>query len=215
MSALADVLGGLAAAKHGLGYRLAFAGLSAPAIEAAVATVALAQEELGHARLLYASELRLRGGGGEDEGAVGAAIQTAPPVPELVPAPDDWAQVLATLATLDTALSLWLETLAESAEAWLRPRGQRMLDEETFHRDYLRGWLDVAAAEPRLREGVTAGMSVALARYRPWMDALARRAEAAGIAAPPSGARLESTVSALVAGTLERREGNDDAETVS
>lgn len=204
MSALADVLGGLAAAKHGLGYRLAFAGLSAPAIEAAVATVALAQEELGHARLLYASELRLREGGGADEGAVGAAIQTTPPMPDLVPAPEDWAEVLATLATLDTGLSLWLETLAERGEPWLRPRAQRMLDEETFHREYLRGWLGVVAGEPGLRERVAAGVKAALARYGPWMDALAGRAAAAGIAAPPSGARLESSVTELVAGAPER-----------
>jgi ring-1,2-phenylacetyl-CoA epoxidase subunit PaaC len=204
VSALADVLGGLAAAKHGLGYRLAFAGLSAPAIEAAVATVALAQEELGHARLLYASELRLREGGGEDEGAVGAAIQTAPPAPDLVPAPEGWVEVLATLATLDTALSLWLETLAESGEAWLRPRAQRMLDEEAFHREYLRGWLDVVAGEPALRERVAASVKSALERYRPWMDALAARAAVAGFTAPPSGARLESTVTELVAGAPER-----------
>jgi ring-1,2-phenylacetyl-CoA epoxidase subunit PaaA/ring-1,2-phenylacetyl-CoA epoxidase subunit PaaC len=204
VSALADLLGGLAAAKHGLGYRLAFAGLSAPAIEAAVATVALAQEELGHARLLYASELRLRGGGGEDEGAVGAAIQTSPPAPDLVPAPDAWADVLATLATLDTGLSLWLEALTDSTEPWLRPRAQRMLDEEAFHREYLRGWLDVAAGEPALRDRVAAGVTTALARYRPWMDALAERAAAAGVAAPPSGARLQSTVTELVAGAPER-----------
>lgn len=204
MSALADVLGGLAAAKHGLGYRLAFAGLSAPAIEAAVATVALAQEELGHARLLYASELRLRQGGGEDEGAVGAAIQTAPPAPDLVPPPQGWAEVLATLATLDTALSLWLETLADSGEPWLRPRALRMLDEEAFHREYLRGWLAVAAGEPALRERVAEGVTTALARYRPWMDALAARAAVAGFTAPPSGARLESTVTELVAGAPER-----------
>jgi ring-1,2-phenylacetyl-CoA epoxidase subunit PaaA/ring-1,2-phenylacetyl-CoA epoxidase subunit PaaC len=204
VSALADVLGGLAEAKHGLGYRLAFAGLSAPAIEAAVATVALAQEELGHARLLYASELRLREGGGEDEGAVGSAIHTAPPSPDLVPAPESWAEVLAVLATLDTALSLWLERLAESGEAWLRPRAQRMLDEEAFHREYLRGWLDVAAAEPSLRARVADGVATALARYAPWMDGLAARAAAAGIVAPPSGARLQSTVTELVAGAPER-----------
>jgi ring-1,2-phenylacetyl-CoA epoxidase subunit PaaC len=214
VSALADVLGGLAAAKHGLGYRLAFAGLSAPAIEAAVATVALAQEELGHARLLYASELRLREGGGEDEGAVGAAIQTAPPAPDLVPAPQDWAEVLATLATLDTALSLWLETLAESGEPWLRPRAQRMLDEEAFHREYLLGWLDVVATEPSLHERVIVGVTAALARYGPWMDALAMRAAAAGVTAPPSGARLESTVTALVGGAPAPLQRRDDAQTV-
>jgi ring-1,2-phenylacetyl-CoA epoxidase subunit PaaC len=213
VSALADVLGGLAAAKHGLGYRLAFAGLSAPAIEAAVATVAVAQEELGHARLLYASELRLREGGGEDEGAVGAAIQTAPPAPELVPAPTSWVEVLTTLATLDTALSLWLEALAERGEPWLQPRARRMLDEEAFHREYLCGWLAVVAGEPALRERIATSVEAALARYGPWLDALAARAALAGFTAPPSGARLASAVTELVAGAraLRRR---DDGESV-
>lgn len=213
MSALADVLGALAAAKHGLGYRLAFAGLSAPAIEAAVATVAVAQEELGHARLLYASELRLREGRGDDEGTIGAEIPTAPPVPALVPEPRDWPEVLATLATLDTALSLWLEALGEHAEAWLRPRAQRMLDEETFHRDYLRGWLDVVAREPALHRRVRDSVTTALARYGPWLDQLAARGGAAGVVAPPSAKQLHARVAQLVAGApLQRR---DNAESIS
>jgi ring-1,2-phenylacetyl-CoA epoxidase subunit PaaA/ring-1,2-phenylacetyl-CoA epoxidase subunit PaaC len=198
VSALADVLHRLAAAKHALGYRLAFAGLSAPALEAAVATVAIAQEELGHARLLYAAELRLRGGAGEDEGAVGAAIGTAPPAPDLVPAPGTWAEVLATLATLDTALSLWLGRLADSGEAWLRPRAQRMLDEEAFHRDYLGAWLEVAAATPALAAGVATAAEAALGRYGSWLDALAPGAAAAGVAVPPSGADLAAAVGELV-----------------
>ena len=213
MSALADVLGALAAAKHGLGYRLAFAGLSAPAIEPAVATVALAQEELGHARLLYASELRLRDGRGDDEGAVGANIPTAPPEPDLVPVPRDWAEVLATLTTLDTALLLWLEALAEHGAPWLRPRAQRMLDEESFHREYLCGWLDVVAGDAAMQRSVADAVTAALARYGPWMNALAARGVAAGVAASPSAARLDSAVAELFNGA--RRQRRDNAESVS
>jgi ring-1,2-phenylacetyl-CoA epoxidase subunit PaaC len=213
VSALADLLGALAAAKHGLGYRLAFAGLSAPAIEAAVATVALAQEELGHARLLYASELRLRDGRGDDEGAVGAEIPTAPPAPDLVPVPGDWAEVLATLATLDTGLSLWLEALAEHGAPWLRPRAQRMLDEELFHREYLCGWLAVVAGDPTVQGRVANAVATALARYGPWMNDLAARGAAAGVAAPPSAAELGSAVAELVGDA--RRQRRDNAESVS
>jgi ring-1,2-phenylacetyl-CoA epoxidase subunit PaaC len=212
VSALVDVLGALAAAKHGLGYRLAFAALSAPTIEAAVATVALAQEELGHARLLYASELRVREGRSDDEGVVGAATPTAPPVPDLVPPPVDWPEVLATLATLDVGLSLWLETLAEHAEPWLRSRAQRMLDEESFHREYLRGWLDVVAREPALHRRVRAAVTSALARYGPWLDELASRGSATGVVMPPAAPQLHATVAELMAAAPVQR--RDNAESI-
>ncbi len=161
-----SVLGRLARAKHGLGYRLAFAGLCAPALEAAVATVAVAQEELGHARLLYASEARLRGGAGDEEGL---DVPTAPPDPALVPELQGWPNVLATLVTLDTAVLLWLEALARGRHAWLRTRAERMLGEESFHREYVRGWLAVTREHPRLRARVDAAIDARRHRYAGWL----------------------------------------------
>src|SRR5688572_24607120 len=163
----ASVLGRLAGAKHALGYRLAFAGLCAPALEAAVATVAVAQEELGHARLLYASEARVRGGAGDEEGL---DIPTAPPDPALVPELEGWPDVLATLVTLDTAVLLWLQALAGGRHAWLRTRAERMLAEETFHREYVRGWLAVTREHPRLRERVDATIDARCLRYGGWLQ---------------------------------------------
>ena len=163
----ASVLGRLAGAKHALGYRLAFAGLCAPALEAAVATVAVAQEELGHARLLYASEARVRGGAGDEDGL---DVPTAPPDPALVPELDGWPDVLATLVTLDTAVLLWLQALAQGRQAWLRTRAERMLGEETFHRDYVRGWLAVIREHPRLRMRVDAAIEARRGRYGEWLD---------------------------------------------
>jgi ring-1,2-phenylacetyl-CoA epoxidase subunit PaaC len=167
--AAASVLGRLGAAKHALGYRLAFAGLSSPAVEAAVATVAVAQEELGHARLLYASEARLRGVGGEDDVL---DVPTAPPDPALVPALDGWPDVLATLATLDTAVLLWLQALAAGRHAWLRTRAERMLGEEAFHRDYVRGWLAVTREHPRLHARVEDTLDARRRRYGEWLRQL-------------------------------------------
>jgi 1,2-phenylacetyl-CoA epoxidase catalytic subunit len=169
----ASVLSRLAAAKHALGYRLAFAGLCAPAVEAAVATVAVAQEELGHARLLYACEARLRGLAADEEGL---DVPTAPPDPGFVPELDGWPDVLATLVTLDTAVLLWLQALAGGRHAWLRTRAERMLGEETFHRDYVRGWLAVTREHPRLRARVDATIDVRRRRYGDWLHALTAEA---------------------------------------
>ena len=165
-AASASVLGRLAGAKHALGYRLAFAGLCAPSLEAAVATVAVAQEELGHARLLYASEARLRSTGA-DEDMLDAP--TAPPDPALVPELDGWPDVLATLVTLDTAVLLWLQALAGGRHAWLRTRAERMLAEEAFHRDYVRGWLAVTRQHSRLRAQVDGAIDARRRRYRDWL----------------------------------------------
>jgi ring-1,2-phenylacetyl-CoA epoxidase subunit PaaC len=197
--AAASVLGRLGAAKHGLGHRLAFAGLSSPAVEAAVATVAVAQEELGHARLLYASEARLRGVGGEDDVP---DVPTAPPDPGLVPVLDGWPDVLATLATLDTAVLLWLQALAGGRHAWLRTRAERMLAEEAFHRDYVRGWLAVTREHPRLRARVEEALDARRRRYGEWLRALTADAGpllAAGfLETAPTVTVFDETVRALV-----------------
>jgi len=195
----ASVLGRLAGAKHTLGYRLAFAGLCAPALEAAVATVAVAQEELGHARLLYASEVRVRGGAGDEDGL---DVPTTPPDPALVPELDGWPDVLATLVTLDTAVLLWLQALAGGRHAWLRTRAERMLGEETFHRDYVRGWLAVTRQHPRLRTRVEAAIDARRRRYGEWLDEINAGAAplvAAGfLETAPAPAAFDDAVRALV-----------------
>jgi ring-1,2-phenylacetyl-CoA epoxidase subunit PaaC len=195
----ASVLGRLAGAKHALGYRLAFAGLCAPAVEAAVATVAVAQEELGHARLLYASEARLRGGSGDEEGL---DVPTAPPDPSLVPELDGWPDVLATLVTLDTAVLLWLQALADGRHAWLRTRAERMLGEESFHREYVRAWLAVTREHPRLRVRVDSTIDDRRRRYGAWLheiNAGAAPLVAAGfLETAPTQAVFDDAVRALV-----------------
>jgi hypothetical protein len=195
----ASVLGRLAGAKHALGFRLAFAGLCAPALEAAVATVAVAQEELGHARLLYASEARVRGGAGDEDGL---DVPTAPPDPALVPELDGWPDVLATLVTLDTAVLLWLQALAGGRHAWLRTRAERMLGEETFHRDYVRGWLAVTREHPRLRVRVETTVDARRRRYRDWLDDIntgaAPLAAAGFLETAPTPSAFDDAVRALV-----------------
>jgi ring-1,2-phenylacetyl-CoA epoxidase subunit PaaC len=186
--ALADLLRRLAEAKHVLGHRLALAGLSAPAVEASVATVAMAQEELGHARLLYACEARLRNGDSEAEPA--PDVQTAPPDPALVPPLESWLDVLAALATLDEGLRLWLDALARGGEPWLAGRAARMLDDEVAHRAYVDGWLAAARTAPGLRRALAASLAAARTRYATWMAETRRLAEPlvpAGVRAPDEG----------------------------
>jgi ring-1,2-phenylacetyl-CoA epoxidase subunit PaaA/ring-1,2-phenylacetyl-CoA epoxidase subunit PaaC len=199
---MACLLGRLAQAKHGLGHRLAFAGPAAPALEAAVATVAMAQEELGHARLLYASEAQERGGSATPEGGFGAGIQTTPPDPDLVPPFTDWAEAIAAMATFDSGLRLWLEALTADGETWLRQRAARMLAEERFHAEYVRHWVQLlragAAAGPRL----SAALAAAGARARRWtgeLEALASGLRGAGrLARVPSRRDFDHAVAAIL-----------------
>jgi 1,2-phenylacetyl-CoA epoxidase catalytic subunit len=170
--ALADRIRRLAEAKHVLGHRLALAGLSAPAVEATVATIAIAQEELGHARLLYASEARLRDAATDRDPGLSLEVDAVPPDLDLVPALADWVDVLATLATLDTALSLALDALAATAEPWLATRVARMVEEEAAHRAYVESWLAVVASAPAVVPALAAAVAAARARYGAWAAAV-------------------------------------------
>jgi ring-1,2-phenylacetyl-CoA epoxidase subunit PaaA/ring-1,2-phenylacetyl-CoA epoxidase subunit PaaC len=176
---LATLVRRLAEAKHVLGHRLATAALSAPALEAAVAGMAIAQEELGHARLLYACELRLRGGGDPagprgDDTALAHEVRAAPPDLALVDPLDDWLPALAALATLDTGVTLWLTALAGGAEPWLASRAARMVDDETAHAAFTAAWLDVVAGAPALATRLAPQLAAARDRHATWMAGAGR-----------------------------------------
>ena len=164
----------------------------------------MAQEELGHARLLYASEARLRG---RRRRRGGARRPHRTPDPALVPELDGWPDVLATLVTLDTAVLLWLQALARGRHAWLRTRAERMLGEESFHREYVRGWLVVTREHSRLRTRVDAMIDMRRRQYGDWLEQI--NAGAAALVASgfldtaPTAAVFDDAVRALV--TILRR----------
>lgn len=138
-NALADLIVRLADNKYLLGRRFSEWTNRAPTLEAAVAAAAMTQDELGHARSLY------------------AALQSLPDSPEaylreekrdqllglrLLERPfEHWAEFVAASALFDRALTLLFETARESRHEPLRQRAVKILQEERFHRLYGEGWL--------------------------------------------------------------------------
>ena len=134
---LRNFLMALADTKHALGLRYAEWCDRAPRLEAGVAASAMAQDQLGQARVLY------------------ALIQTFPGAPADLD--DERRQHDTNLAYLDQPLGSWTtfvvanlligaavtcaeEALADSRFAPLRSRMPKMLEEERFHRTHAEGW---------------------------------------------------------------------------
>ncbi len=164
-NSLADLLVWLADNKYWLGRRYSEWTNRAPALEAAVAAAAMTQDELGHARSLY------------------AALQSAPDAPEAylkeekretsshgIPMPwvnmplltqpfEHWADFVAAVVLVDRALTLVFESARASSYEPLRQRAAKILQEEWFHRQYGEGWLRKLAADANTRDALQASLN--------------------------------------------------------
>ena len=143
---LADLLLVLADNKRLLGMRYADWILGAPALEAGIACSAMAQDEWGHGRILYAM---LRDFGrdpdelehGRDPGEYRCA--------ELLDGEaDGWPDLLALNVLLDTALTVQFEAMRESRFQPVHHKVAKLLEEERYHFEHGRGWtLRLASTE--------------------------------------------------------------------
>ena len=135
---LGKLLLSLADNKRLLGMRYSEWILGAPTLEAGIACSAMAQDEWGHGRILYAmlKDFGYEPGALEHERKSDEYLNS-----ELLDTPpDDWPTMLALNALLDTALTIQCEALAESRYSPLHYKVRKLLDEERFHFDHARGW---------------------------------------------------------------------------
>lgn len=137
-SALRRTLLALADSKRLLGIRYSDWLLGAPSLEMGIAASSMAQDEWGHARLLYAML--------KDVGLDPAAVEHQRSDGEYCsmdcldhPFPD-WAAFAVAVVLVDGALALALEALEEGSYAPARGRIGKMLEEEAFHRDLGAAW---------------------------------------------------------------------------
>jgi len=133
-----DLILSMADSKRLLGMRYAEWVLGAPEIEAGIACASMAQDEWGHARLLYA----LLKDFGEDVDALEHGRDPAGyrNIAALDREPDTWAGLLALNAAVDGALTTAFEALSESTYEPLRTRCAKLLDEEKFHAAHALAW---------------------------------------------------------------------------
>lgn len=132
----------MADTKHRLGIRTSEWVNGGPALEAAVGASAITQDELGHARSIY------------------AMLKEFPDVPEDIGAENDlearddffcpralnqtwpsWLDVIAANVLLDRAMNIAVAAGRDSTFGPLRGRTAKMLQEEEFHRVFGDSWL--------------------------------------------------------------------------
>jgi ring-1,2-phenylacetyl-CoA epoxidase subunit PaaC len=150
VSPLVNLVVSLADNKHALGLRFAEWCSSGPTIEAGVAATAMAQDELGHARVLYGLLEDLPGAPrrSDREWAAEDARTVA-----LVAGPfSSWPHAIVANVLLDRALTFVLQSAADSRYLPLQQRTRKLIEEERFHAVHGHGWLRQLAAEgPSLR----------------------------------------------------------------
>lgn len=213
---LAALLLSLADNKRLLGMRYAQWLLGAPTLEAGIACSAMAQDEWGHSRIVYAmlkdlghdpAHLEHRREAGE---YLNSELLDRPPT--------EWVSLVALNFLLDTALSVQIESLRESRFEPLHYKVRKMLEEERFHFEHGRGWVARIAETEGGREALAESFPGAWKACLRWFgrpgDSLVVRLREGGIAdAEPEElrARWLSRVGPIVTGAgldLARSEGD-------
>lgn len=158
----------LADSKRLLGIRYSDWLLGSPSIETGIAASSMAQDEWGHARLLYAM---LR-----DFGFDPFAVEHERPAERYysLPALDcefaDWAALTAGVVVVDGALETALESLGGGGFALARSRVPKMLAEEEHHRHFGAAWFRrLAAAEGEGADRLSAATAAMLPSTLAWL----------------------------------------------
>lgn len=215
---MARLLLSLADNKRLLGMRYSEWILGAPTLEAGIACSAMAQDEWGHGRILYAmlKDFGRDPGELEHEREPGEYLST-----ELLDEPpEEWPRLLALNALLDTALSVQCAALGESRYTPLQFKMAKLLDEERFHFEHARGWTSRLAGTGAGRAALAEAFEAALApclrwfgrdggevwaalsedgvidgspdeQRRRWLGRVGPMLKEAGVEAPSSGAALD------------------------
>ena len=171
-----DLILVLADSKRLLGYRYAEWMLGAPELETGIACSSMAQDEWGHARLLYA----LLKGFDDDVDALehGREPEAYRNMPVLDRAPEGWPETVALMVLADGALSVQFDALRSSSYEPLRQRVEKLLDEEEFHAAHGAAWLKrLAGAGDEARAAATEAVRDMLPAVLAWFGPDSERAE--------------------------------------
>lgn len=185
-SALRRLILTLADSKRLMGIRYSDWLLGAPSIEACIAASSMAQDEWGHARLLYAMLKSLdidpvaveHDRPGEEYASIRALDRPMP----------DWAALVTSMVLVDGALTVVLGSFAEGSYEPARNRVPKMIAEEEFHASLGAAWYKrLAASADEGRDLLVAATEAVLPTTLAWVGASDEPAEAmvaAGVIGP-------------------------------
>lgn len=158
----------LSDSKRILGIRYSDWLLGSPSVETAIAVSAMAQDEWGHGRLLYAMLKDFGVDPMEVEHERDAGAYTS--IDVLDREFDDWAAVVAAIVVADGALAVALEGFGEGCYEPARGRVPKMLSEEGFHADMGRAWFQrLAGAKGEGGRRLRAAVEAFLPRTLAWL----------------------------------------------
>lgn len=184
-----DLILVLADSKRLLGMRYAEWILGAPELEAGIACASMAQDEWGHARLLYAMLKDF--GDNVDRLEHGREPPDYRNIEVLDEPVASWPDLVAINVLVDGALATQLEALRSSSYVPLRQRVGKLLEEERFHAAHAAAWFRrLAAAGDASRAALDDAVRRIVADVLRWFgpdSARAKALEAAGVADAAGG----------------------------
>lgn len=167
-----DIIETIADNKYVLGDHLVEIGVSGPTLEATLSAIAMAQGELGHARLLYNWSSDLRGvGKTEITNQTGKAFASVVQV-------SDWIELIGALYAVNAGTDLVLRAMLEAGHQDVVNRIQKLLKEQKEHILYSRGWVgqllsDAGAVPRKTREA----LDKAVPEVRAWLQKIEQSAD--------------------------------------
>ncbi|KJE26254.1 phenylacetic acid catabolic family protein [Geobacillus kaustophilus] len=184
---LIELLETIADNKYVLGDRLVEVGVSGPNLEATLASIAMAQGELGHARLLYNWCFDLRGLKGkkpEIYRQTGKALASAVNV-------HNWITLIAALYATNTAIDAVLQSALDANHPAIVSRIQKLIREQQDHLVYAKHWAQQLAHERgavphRFRAALNAAANEAAA----WLKEVESKEELQQEGYLPNGVKL-------------------------
>jgi ring-1,2-phenylacetyl-CoA epoxidase subunit PaaC len=174
-SAVRDLILVLADTKRLLGFRYAEWMLGAPELETGIACSSMAQDEWGHARLLYAL---LKGFDEDVEALEHGRDRDAYRNMEVLDAPAaTWPDAVALMVIADTAITTQLEVLQDSGYEPLSQRVAKLVEEERFHAAHGMAWTKrLANGGPAARSALAEAVGGILSPVLLWFGPDSERA---------------------------------------
>ncbi|MEH7379305.1 Phenylacetic acid catabolic protein [Bacillus sp. JJ1533] len=135
-----------------LGDRLVEIGISGPTLEGTLSSIAMAQQELGHSRLLYRWVSELTGVKSEVKTQTGKAFRQNVQI-------GNWIELIAGLYVTNVAVDLVMKAMLEANNPNVNPPFTKMLKEQQEHLIYSESWceqllLDKGSIPRRCREAI-------------------------------------------------------------
>ncbi|MEH7235674.1 Phenylacetic acid catabolic protein [Bacillus sp. JJ1562] len=118
-----------------LGDRLVEIGISGPTLEGTLSSIAMAQQELGHSRLLYRWVSDLSGVKSEVKDQTGKAFQQNVEI-------GNWIELIAGLYVTNVAVDLVMKAMIEANNPNVNPPFTKMLKEQQEHLIYSQSWCE-------------------------------------------------------------------------